>query len=175
MKSLCLALALMSLPAIAQQAPAPAAANAEPRYYISATELAELVSKATASAQSSLSVNGKTLLQCGPFRAKLEYHKEIPQGKTVNFRANVNDAELLVVLEGSGTIVFGGTLADPTPAGGGGFVGKSVAGAVTYKLVKGDMIMIPENSPHAVTQVEGTLVMMSLHLPHPAGVPAPAR
>jgi hypothetical protein len=39
-------------------------------------------------------------------------------------------------------------------------------------LVKGDMILVPEKTAHSVTQVDGKLVLMSMHLPHPAPVPA---
>jgi hypothetical protein len=179
------ALALMPLSAMAQEAPTSAVqattASIEPRLYISATEIAELVSKATAGAQSGTLINGKspfngtTLVQSGLFRARLEYHKAGPKSTTVKFRANPNDAELLVVIDGSGTITFGSSLADATPSSNGSFVGKSLVGASSYKLAKGDVVMLPENSPHAITEVEGKLVMLSLHLPHPAAVPAPAQ
>ena len=176
------ALALMPLSAMAQEAPTSAVqaatASVEPRLYISATEIAELVSKATAGAQSGTLINGKspfngtTLVQSGLFRARLEYHKAGPKSTTVQFRANPNDAELLVVIDGSGTITFGSSLADATPSSNGSFVGKSLVGASSYKLAKGDVVMLPENSPHAITEVEGKLVMLSLHLPHPAAVPS---
>jgi hypothetical protein len=179
------ALALMPLFAMAQEAPTPAApaatANVEPRLYISATEIADLVSKATAGAQSGTLINGKspfngtTLVQSGLFRARLEYHKAGPKSTTVQFRANPNDAELLVVIDGSGTITFGTSLDDATPSSNGSFVGKSLVGASSYKLAKGDIVLLPENSPHAITEVENKLVMLSLHLPHPAAVPAPAQ
>jgi hypothetical protein len=179
------ALALMPLSAMAQEAPTPAVpattANVEPRLYISATEIADLVSKATAGAQSGTLINGKspfngtTLVQSGLFRARLEYHKAGPKGTTVQFRANPNDAELLVVIDGSGTITFGSSLADATPSSNGSFVGKSLVGASSYKLAKGDIVLLPENSPHAITEVEGKLVMLSLHLPHPAAVPTAAQ
>jgi mannose-6-phosphate isomerase-like protein (cupin superfamily) len=179
------ALALMPLSAMAQEAPTSAVqaatASVEPHLYISATEIAELVSKATAGAQSGTLINGKspfngtTLVQSGLFRARLEYHKAGPKSTTVQFRANPNDAELLVVLDGSGTIMFGSSLADATPSINGSFVGKSLVGGSSYKLTKGDVVMLPENSPHAITEVEGKLVMLSLHLPHPAAVPSAAQ
>jgi mannose-6-phosphate isomerase-like protein (cupin superfamily) len=38
--------------------------------------------------------------------------------------------------------------------------------ATAHKVTKGDMLMVPENTPHAVTQVDGkALVLMSMHLP----------
>jgi hypothetical protein len=38
-------------------------------------------------------------------------------------------------------------------------------------MVKGDMLLVPENTAHAVTQVDGRLVLMSMHLPRPAAAP----
>jgi len=184
-KCICFTLALMSLSALAQQAPTPtvpvATANVEQHLYISAEEIAELISKATVGAQSGILTDGKspfngtTLVQSGMFRARLEYHNPVPKDAIIQFRANPNDAELLIVLDGSGTITFGRSLADAMPSTNGSFLGKSLVGAAQRKLAKGDMFMLPEDSPHAITEVQGKLVMLSLHLPHPAVVPASAQ
>jgi quercetin dioxygenase-like cupin family protein len=37
-------------------------------------------------------------------------------------------------------------------------------------LAKGDFVIVPENTPHWFSKINGTLVLMSLHLPRP--VPA---
>jgi cupin superfamily acireductone dioxygenase involved in methionine salvage len=34
------------------------------------------------------------------------------------------------------------------------------------KLTKGDWVMVPEKTAHWFTQIDGTLVLMSIHLPH---------
>jgi len=39
----------------------------------------------------------------------------------------------------------------------------------TRRLVKGDWVMVPEKTAHWFTQIEGTLVLMSVHLPHAEG------
>jgi len=38
-------------------------------------------------------------------------------------------------------------------------------------VAKGDFIMVPENTPHWFSAIEGTLTLMSIHLPR-AGSPA---
>ncbi len=47
-------------------------------------------------------------------------------------------------------------------------IASKVEGAVAYKITKGDMIMIPENTPYTVSEVDGKLVVWALHLPRPA-------
>jgi quercetin dioxygenase-like cupin family protein len=38
-------------------------------------------------------------------------------------------------------------------------------------VAKGDFIMVPENTPHWFSAIEGSLTLMSIHLPR-AGNPA---
>jgi mannose-6-phosphate isomerase-like protein (cupin superfamily) len=37
------------------------------------------------------------------------------------------------------------------------------------RIAKGDWVMVPERTPHWFSQIEGTLVLMSIHVPHAAG------
>lgn len=165
-----LATTLLSVAVSAQQPPAPANAPApaatEPRTSISAVEIADRIRQAEAAAQAGKQYQGGPLLQAGPFRAGLEYHTAPAPG----FAAHLNDAELFVVLEGSGTLTMGGTLVNPK-RNGTNLTAPTDEGGIPHKLVKGDMILVPENTPHAVTQVDGKLVLMSMHLPHPAPAP----
>lgn len=175
MKVLCLlAVSLLSVAANAQQPPMPGmpmgngpAASAEPRTSISAADIADRVRQADAAAKAGKQDQGGPLLQSGPFRGSLEYHAE----PATSFAVHENDAELFVVLDGSGTLTMGGTLVNPTRRGT-NLSAPTIDGGVPHKLVKGDMLLVPENTPHAVTQVDGRLVMMSMHLPRPAPAPA---
>jgi hypothetical protein len=76
------------------------------------------------------------------------------------------------VLDGYGTLTVGGTLINPTSKGTNLVVAPTVDGGVPHKLVKGDMVLVPENTPHAITQVDGKLVLMTMHLPRPVPTPA---
>jgi len=174
MKLLCFALTLCALPAFAQLAPKPGTPDAEPRVYLSGKDLADMLASADAAAETGAAPGLKTLLLSGPFWNKLEYHKELPKGRPIQYRSNVNDAELILVLEGAGTIFFGGKLVNPVASGSDSFVSGAVDGGTAYKLVKGDMILIPEGAPHAITEVNGKFALMSLHLPHPAQAAAAA-
>jgi mannose-6-phosphate isomerase-like protein (cupin superfamily) len=162
-----LTIGLLSLTATAQQAPVPAnpaaPANAEPRTFISAAEIGERIAKADAAAKAHTQFNGGPLLLQGQFKANLEYHDTAATSVNVH----ENDAELFVVIEGTGTMTLGGTLINPT-RNGSNLQATAAQGGVPYKLVKGDMILIPVNTAHSVTQVDGKLVLMSMHLPQPA-------
>jgi mannose-6-phosphate isomerase-like protein (cupin superfamily) len=173
-----LAAVLLSASAGAQQAPAPntpagnapAAVTAEPRFSISAAEIADRISQAQAATKAGTPYRGAPLLLSGPFRAGMEYHTVADTSYAVHETA----AELFVVLDGSGTLSMGGTLAGPTTRRGTNLRADTADGAIPHQLVKGDMALVPENTPHAITEVDGVLVLMTLHMPVPASIPAVA-
>lgn len=166
----CIAAVLFPLIASAQQGPgaqkppgdAPAA-SAEPRTVISAAEIADQISQAEAAMKTGKQFRGEPLLESGPFRGGMQYQTEA----ATSFAAHEADDELFVVLDGSGTITMGGTLVNPTHRGTND-TAATVEGGVAHKLGKGDMILVPANTPHAFTQVDGKLVVMAMHLPLPA-------
>jgi mannose-6-phosphate isomerase-like protein (cupin superfamily) len=158
-------LALLLMTAHAQQADLPG--NAESRMFVSAAEIGERIAKADNAAKAGTQFNGGPLLLQGPFKANMEYRNSPATSVSVH----ENDAELFVVIEGSGTMTLGGTLIHPT-RNGTNLSAPSAQGGVAYQLAKGDMIMVPENTAHSVTQVDGKLVLMSLHLPRPAAAAA---
>ena len=45
--------------------------------------------------------------------------------------------------------------------------GTGIEGGESRQIAKGDFIMVPENTPHWFSTINGTLVLMSLHLPRP--------
>ena len=44
--------------------------------------------------------------------------------------------------------------------------GSGVDGGTPRRIAKGDWVMVPEKTPHWFTQIDGTIVLMSIHLPH---------
>jgi mannose-6-phosphate isomerase-like protein (cupin superfamily) len=77
--------------------------------------------------------------------------------------------EVFQILEGSGTLVTGGTLVDPqrrdSPASmarymqlnGPGVSGTAVQGGVSRRIAKGDMVIIPAGTPHWWSEVREAL------------------
>jgi mannose-6-phosphate isomerase-like protein (cupin superfamily) len=162
-----LTMSLLSFAAAAQPpvAPSPPSAAAEPRSYISAAEISDRIAKSEAAAKSGATANLGPLLLQGAFKANMEYRN----AAATSVNIHETEAELFVVIEGAGTMTLGGTLINPT-RNGTNLSAPTAQGGTPYKLSKGDLILVPENTAHSVTQVEGKLVLMSMHLPRPAAV-----
>jgi mannose-6-phosphate isomerase-like protein (cupin superfamily) len=138
---------------------------------ISAHHIAERIAQAEASVKAGKTHSGPQpvllLLQDG-FEVTLEWRNA--RQDTLN--AHLATAEMFVILEGSGTMELGGTLVNPysgphNPSEGPTLTADTAEGSTLYKVAKGDTIMIPVNTPHRVSQVDGTLAEWSLHLPLP--------
>ncbi len=94
-------------------------------------------------------------------RASLEYRT----GKA-NGAVHENEAEFFYVLEGSGTWMLGGHLKDPKRTNEHNLSGE-IEGGEARKVAKGDVLFVPQNTPHQVVQVDGALVLISMHVPRP--------
>jgi mannose-6-phosphate isomerase-like protein (cupin superfamily) len=103
------------------------------------------------------------IVQLAPYNVNLEYRVA---GVNANASVHDRDAELFLVIEGAGTVVTGGTLKDERRTNAENLQGSAIDGGTSRRLAKGDWVMVPEKTPHWFTQVEGVLVLMSVHLPH---------
>ncbi|HET9272458.1 MAG TPA: cupin domain-containing protein, partial [Vicinamibacterales bacterium] len=91
----------------------------------------------------------------------LEYRAQV-----ANAAVHETEAELFYVIDGSATLVTGGKLTADATRNGANLTGKGIEGGTSRKVAKGDFIMVPENTPHWFSAIDGTVVLMSLHLPH---------
>jgi mannose-6-phosphate isomerase-like protein (cupin superfamily) len=73
---------------------------------------------------------------------------------------HVTDADVMYILEGAVTMVTGGTVVDPKTIGLNEIRGTSVTGGETHHLGKGDMIVIPKNTPHWMKEVQGPVLYL---------------
>jgi mannose-6-phosphate isomerase-like protein (cupin superfamily) len=103
------------------------------------------------------------IVQLAPYNVNLEYRVG---GLNAPASVHEKDAELFLVVEGTGTAVTGGKLKDERRTNPENLTGSGIEGGNSRKIAKGDWVMVPEKTPHWFTQVEGALVMMSLHMPH---------
>src|SRR6516165_4800971 len=161
MRAQCLAFTLIATvaasSALAQQA-APA-----PKTFMSDKEIMALVDKAKADRKGDAPLVAEPILTLAPYRAQLEYRPG-----TSPAAVHEKDAELMVVLEGTGNIVTGGKLVDEKRNNANNLGGSSITGGVTHAVVKGDMLIVPANTPHQVIPTGGApIVLMTLHVPHP--------
>ena len=84
--------------------------------------------------------------------------------------ANVHEreAELFYVIDGLATMVIGGKLVNEKRTNPENRTGSAVEGGTSRRVAKGDFIMVAENTPHWFSAIDGTVTLMSLHIPQPA-------
>ena len=139
------------------QAPAGQAAPAPPRLFAAAGDVAAMIERARKERKPDQANFIQPIVGLRPFNANLEYRAAAS--------SHDKDAEMFYVVEGVGTVVTGGTLKDERRTNPDNLTGSAIEGGTSRRLAKGDWVMVPEKTPHWFTQVEGALVLMSIHLP----------
>jgi mannose-6-phosphate isomerase-like protein (cupin superfamily) len=136
----------------------------QPKTYTSAKEVVAMMAKAKNERKQDQANFIQSLLQLAPYGANLEYRAVVGPAAV-----HEKEAELFYVIDGSGTLVTGGKLAGET-RNGDNLTGTAIEGGDIQAVAKGDFFIVPENTPHWFSKINGTLVLMSLHVPRP--VPA---
>ena len=147
--------------AFAQQPPAPAAAAAS-RTMVSASDVTALIAKAKAERKDNQALLAQSMIQLAPYNVSLEYRAAV-----ANAAVHETEAELFYVIDGSATLVTGGKLTNENRTNAANLSGSGIEGGVSRRVAKGDFLMVPEGTPHWFSALDGTVVLMSLHLPHP--------
>ena len=138
--------------------------------FMSDKDIMALVDKAKADRKGDAPVTAEPILLLAPYRAQLEYRPG-----NAPAALHEHDAELMVVLQGTGNIVTEGKLVDEERLNANNLRGSSISGGVSHQVVKGDMILIPNNTPHQVIPSGGApIVLMTMHVPYPAAGWPPA-
>jgi mannose-6-phosphate isomerase-like protein (cupin superfamily) len=75
------------------------------------------------------------------------------------------EAEYAIVLDGSGTLVSGGTMADSRVSNANLIEGSQIEGGATRPLGPGDVILIPAGVPHWFGITGDRLVLLGIKLP----------
>ncbi|WP_116091556.1 cupin domain-containing protein [Sphingomonas crusticola] len=109
----------------------------------------------------------RPLLALPPYTVAVEYWVRPKQAA-----AHLTEAEFVIVLAGSGTLVSGGALADAKHWYGDTNGGR-IVGGTSRPLKPGDTFFVPEGTPHWFGIDGGKLVMLTMHVPRP--LPAAAR
>ena len=157
-----LTLFLVSSPGFAQQPAAPAAG----RTMVSAADVAALIAKAKVDRKDNQALLAQSMIRLAPYNVSLEYRVAV-----ANAAAHETEAELFYVIDGSATLVTGGKLRNETRTNETNLSGTGIDGGQSRHVAKGDFIMVPEGVPHWFSAIDGSVVLMSLHLPH---APKPA-
>ena len=133
----------------AQQA-APAT-RGTPATYLSNAELTAAIKKAAA---------GTTNMVSTPVKNTDQYRINIVhRSQAAGAIAHAVGTELHHIVDGSGTLVTGGTIVRPT---GGAAGAATIQGGETRRVAKGDVILIPENTPHWYSQVDGSITYLEV-------------
>ena len=151
-------IASTSLAFAQQPAPNPAAS----RTMVSAADVAAMMAKAKAERKPDQANLAQSMIQLAPYNVSLEYRAAV-----ANAAVHETEAELFYVVDGAATLVTGGKLTNETRTNAQNLTGNGIEGGVTRRVAKGDFVMVPENTPHWFSAIDGTVVLMSLHLPHP--------
>ena len=157
---LAVALVLAVAPAVSAQTPAPK--PAPQKLFTSAGDLTAMIANAKATRKPDQANMVQPILQLAPFNANLEYRVA---GINANASVHETEAEMFYVVEGSGTIVTGGTLREERRTNPENRTGSGIDGGNRRRIAKGDYIMVPENTAHWFGEIDGALVLMSIHLP----------
>lgn len=149
---------ILASSAVAQQPAAPPVT-----VFMNNKDIMALVDKAKADRKGDAAVTAEPILLLAPYRAQLEYR---PGNGAAALHEK--DAELMVVLDGTGNIITGGKMVDERRVNAANLTAPSIADGTTRAVVKGDMILIPANTPHQVVATGGApIVLMTLHMPFP--------
>jgi mannose-6-phosphate isomerase-like protein (cupin superfamily) len=153
---------LLASPAMFAQQPSTPPPPLPAKLFAGSADVTAMIAKAKSERKPDQANYVQPIVRLAPYTANLEYRVA-----GVNAAASVHEreAEMFYVVEGSGTLVTGGTLREEKRTNPENLSGTAIDGGTSRRLVKGDWVMVPEKTAHWFTQIDGALVLMSIHLP----------
>jgi len=115
------------------------AADPEPGIFFSAAQLKDLAKQAASRVNPDAHLGSQRLVN----PSFLLYRDGNSQAEIHTERA-----DMIVVQDGEGTVIVGGTIVDGKPSGKGEIRGSAIEGGTKYALVAGDMLYVPPNIVH---------------------------
>jgi mannose-6-phosphate isomerase-like protein (cupin superfamily) len=152
--------------------PEAAAAQTGGAIIVSAEQIEQIRQDARAAQAPVAPSQSRPIIAAPPYALNLEH-------RTGKAPASLHpaEAEVIIVLDGAGTITTGGMLVNASTAANGNVSGTDIANGVPQHVVRGDMLMVPQGTAHMmVPDAGGVLVLATLHLPRTAEpAPVPGR
>ena len=97
-----------------------------------------------------------------PYNVNVERRLPKPQGASLHEA----QAEFFYVIDGSATLLTGGTLVAPTRTGT-NLAGTGIEGGTRQPFSKGDFLIVPSGLPHQFVDIQAPVQLLSLYLPNP--------
>lgn len=122
--------------------------------YASAADIAALIDKAQKESKDGTpAIVVGQFLKLDPYTVELEYREK---GRIGDVGIHPVFAELVYVLEGSGTLVTGGKVAADR---------MSIEGGESQQIAKGDFFLVPQGVPHWISHEDKPIAMVVIHIP----------
>ncbi|HLG97079.1 MAG TPA: cupin domain-containing protein [Bryobacteraceae bacterium] len=130
--------------------------------FASSADVQAMIAKAKRERKEGQPLVAQRILQLAPYNVNLEYRASVGPASI-----HEKEAELFYVIEGSATMVTGGKLTEEKRTNPENLSGAGIEGGESRPIAKGDFIIVPENTAHWFSKIDGVLVLMSLHVPRP--------
>ena len=141
---------------LAAQAASPAPAPGSAGIYKTNADLMAVLQKAT---------DARPDMSTSPVANTDQYRINIVRrGKGAGAIAHAGNTEVHYIVDGSATCVTGGTIVRSQAPGG----VAEIHGGESRRVAKGDVVVIPENSPHWYRDVEGSITYLEVRFVAPA-------
>lgn len=153
------AFALAAVVSTAQQKGTPP----PPKIFTNSAEIQDLIAKSKSQRKEGQAIVTQRILSLAPYNANMEYRASVGAASV-----HEKEAEMFYVIEGSATMMTGGTLTEEKRTNADNLSGTGITGGESRNIAKGDFVIVPEGTPHWFSQINGVLVLMSMHVPRPA-------
>ena len=153
------ALTLLAMSALAKP-PAPQSAQKPTKTFTSAADVMALIAKSKSERKEGQPTVAQPMLELGSYDGHLEYRASVGPAAV-----HEKEAEMFYVIDGSGTMMTGGKLANEKRTDAANLSGTAIEGGSSRNIAKGDFILVPENTPHWFSSINGVLVLFSMHVP----------
>ncbi|MGD1071611.1 MAG: cupin domain-containing protein [Bryobacteraceae bacterium] len=128
--------------------------------FASSADVQNLIANAKKIRKTDQPMVSQPILQLAPYRVNLEYRPVVGPASI-----HEKEAELFYVIEGAGTLVTGGKLANERRTNAANLTGTAIEGGTPQGVSKGDFFFVPENTAHWFSEIKSAIVVMSLHVP----------
>ena len=126
--------------------------------FVSAADLEAALKKAT---ESNPNMSAARIDNHDQYRINI-----VRRGRPAGAIAHAVGTELHYIVEGGGTLVTGGTIVRPAAGAPTGTLAR-IEGGVTRKVGKGDVVLIPENTPHWYSEVDSAIAYLEVRFSVP--------